>query len=64
DCAADPGRIAMYAGLAAFVGGAVFDIATAPRAARERNARDRHRVTVVPVVQPAGGGGLVVAGAF
>jgi hypothetical protein len=41
--------------------GAIWDVATAPRAARRWNAR--HAVSIVPTVTPAGAG-LAVGGAF
>jgi hypothetical protein len=60
NCGADPGRLAVYAGIATFVGGAVYDIATAPRRVRERNQRV---LAIVPTVS-ATGGGVSIAGAF
>lgn len=60
DCGASLDRIAMYAGVATFVGGAVYDIATARGRVRERNARD---VQITPMVSGTTGG-VSISGAF
>lgn len=60
DCGASLDRIAMYAGVATFVGGAVYDIATARGRVRERNARE---VQITPMVSGTTGG-VSISGMF
>lgn len=71
DCTEDDnvaaGIVLMYGGAAAFVGGAVHDIATAPRSARRYNARLRARAAARWSVAPTvgrGRAGLVVGASF
>ncbi len=63
---AHPGLLLAIGGGVAFVGGVVNDIATAPRAAREHNARLEGRVRDVTVRPTFGSGraGLAVGGRF
>jgi hypothetical protein len=58
----DLAAIALLGGLGLYIAGTITDIATAPSAARRHN-RERHALTVAPLVQ-AHGGGLMIGGAF